>query len=76
MESRGKMTSNNIPEEFPKKQKEDRICPKATQCRELYHCKHAKPHIVNDACKLACGLNIVSACITIPGIWLDKDFLR
>ncbi len=63
------MTSNDILEEFPKKQKEDRICPIASECRELYICEHAKPHYLNNECNL--GEHSCKPCIQIPKTWLD-----
>lgn len=69
MVSRGTMTDGQqSPEEFPKKQKEDRICPDATTCENLYTCFHAKPHKSTTGYHCRKG----KKCIKIPDMWLDK----
>jgi len=64
------MTSNNIPGEFPKKQKEDRICPNWRTCENIYTCLHAKPHKSENGCAVHCREG--KKCIQIPEKYLDK----
>ena len=72
------MTSNDIPEDFPKKltridaqiaesePPENRICPSSNQCPDK-ECPERKPHVENSLCKKTCllepGHRYVGQCI-------------
>ena len=55
-------------EEFPEKQKEDRICPSASQCkdpkRDGVSCRHSRAHTAMNGCDETC-FYASGECITI-----------